>query len=75
MKRLTGNADENIHGGIAYTMLNSSEITNADISFNASNTAIQIDESGHFHFRIKMFGNQQTDAQCASQSLPGYVRH
>ena len=62
VKRFAGNANENIHGGIAHTMLNSSEITNADISFNASNTGVQIDESGHFHFRIKMFGNQSADA-------------
>ena len=62
IKRFAGNADENIHGGIAHTMLNSNDITNADNQVDLSNTAIQIDESGHFHFRVKMFGNQNGDA-------------
>ena len=58
VKSFAGNASENIHGGIAHTMLNSNDITNADIKADFINTAIQIDESGHFHIRIKMFGNQ-----------------
>ena len=61
IKRFTGNADHNIHGGIAYTFLNSNDITNADTKQDAPNTAIQIDESGHFHFRVKGFGSQQQD--------------
>ena len=62
VKRWVGNANENIHGGIAHTLLNSNDITNADIKADFTNTAIQIDESGHFHFRIKAFGNQSADA-------------
>jgi hypothetical protein len=55
-------ANENIHGGIAHTFLNSNDIADADHKFDADNTGIQIDESGHFHFRFKMFGNQFSDA-------------
>ena len=64
VKRWTGNADENIHGGVAYQFLNSNDIANADTAhkIDADNTAIQIDENGQFHFRIKMFGNQMSDA-------------
>ena len=61
IKSFSGNANENIHGGIAHTMLNSNDIINADIKHDAENTAIQIDESGHFHLRVKMFGNQHSE--------------
>ena len=61
VKRWVGNANENIHGGIAHTLLNSNDITNADIKADFTNTAIQIDESGHFHFRFKAFGNQYSE--------------
>ena len=64
VKRWSGNADQNMHGGIAHTFLNSNDIANADAAnkFDADDTAIQIDESGEFHIRIKMFGNQYSDA-------------